>query len=209
MVSTDLNKDALIKALVTKYKVVMPTVKVSNRITRAEMQIGRTKFVFNKTTVAELSYPSHVIMYISDDAKQIVIAASQKSDMTIPFFNPDRANGHAVFYNKGLANTIHNALGWDPAHLYTIPAVACFDGEIILFDLEQAFVRRKGEWRPKGAALRTDDVLRHYPNVSEFIQSYQQLAIAERTSAQAGAKQEEIIEAAYRDVDESRPAACG
>lgn len=209
MVSQDLNKDALIQQLVTKYKIVMPASRISTRVTRAEMKIGKTKFLFNKTAVAELGYPAQVFMYISDDAKQIVVAAAKKSDMTIPFFNPNKISGHTAIYNKGLANTIRNVLGWDAEHLYTIPAVACFDGEIVLFDLEQGYVRRKGEKTPKIAPLQTDDVLRQYPKVSEFIQSYQQLAIAERASEAAPSAREGIVETTYRDVSEEAHAACG
>lgn len=209
MVSQDLNKDALIQQLVTKYKIVMPASRISTRVTRAEMKIGKTKFLFNKTAVAELGYPAQVFMYISDDAKQIVVAAAKKSDMTIPFFNPNKISGHTAIYNKGLANTIRNVLGWDAEHLYTIPAVACFDGEIVLFDLEQGYVRRKGERQPKITPLQTDDVLRQYPKVSEFIQSYQQLAIAERASEAAPSSREGIVETTYRDVSEEAHAACG
>lgn len=209
MVSQDLNKDALIQQLVTKYKIVMPASRISTRVTRAEMKIGKTKFLFNKTAVAELGYPAQVFMYISDDAKQIVVAAAKKSDMTIPFFNPNKISGHTAIYNKGLANTIRNVLGWDAEHLYTIPAVACFDGEIVLFDLEQGYVRRNGERQPKFTPLQTDDVLRQYPKVSEFIQSYQQLAIAERASEAGSSSREGIVETTYRDVSEEAHAACG
>lgn len=100
-------------------------------------------------------------------------------------------------------------MGWDAEHLYTIPAVACFDGEIVLFDLEQGYVRRKGERQPKITPLQTDDVLRQYPKVSEFIQSYQQLAIAERASEAGPSSQEGIVETTYRDVSEEAHAACG
>lgn len=202
MFSQELSKDALIQQLVTKYKIVMPATRIPTRTTQAEMKIGKTKFLFNKTAVAELGYPKQVFMYISDDAKQIVVAAANKSDMTLPFFNPNKISGYTAIYNKGLANTIRNVLGWDPENLYTVPAVACFDGEIVLFDLEQGYVRKKGAKQPKIAPLQTDDILQQYPKVSEFIQLYKQLAIAEHTSETKPSPKEKIVEAVYRDVGE-------
>ena len=91
----------------------------------------------------------------------------------------------------------------------TVPGKGCFDGEIVLFDLEQGYVRRKGEKTPKITPLQTDDVLRQYPKVSEFIQSYQQLAIAERASEAGSSSREGIVETTYRDVSEEAHAACG
>lgn len=206
MVSQNLNKEMLIQQLVTKYKIVMPTTRVSSRTTQAEMKIGKTKFLFNKTAVAELGYPTNVFMYISDDAKQIVIAAAQKNNMTIPFYNPNHT-GYTAVYNKGLANTIRGVLHWDKECIYTIPAIACFDGEIILFDLEHGYVRRKGEKAPKITLMQNGDILRHYPNVSEFIQSYQQLALAERNESIAHTAEpprgnsSEVVDVSFRYMD--------
>lgn len=175
----DYNKEDLIKALVTKYKIVIPATRVPTRHTQAEMKIGKTKFLFNKTTVAELGYPQDICMYISDDVKQIVIAVVQKSNISIPFYNTSKS-GCAAIYNKGLARTIQGTLNWDADAIYTIPAVACFDGEIMLFDLERAYIRKRGTAAPKFVPMQGEDILKYYPKVSEFVQSYQQLAIAEK-----------------------------
>lgn len=177
----DYNKDDLIKALVTKYKIVIPTARTPTRNTQAEMKIGKTKFIFNKITVAELGYPKDVCMYISDDVKQIVIAATKKSNISIPFCNINKS-GCAAIYNRGLAHTIQDFLHWDTNAVYTIPAVACFDGEIMLFDLERAFIRKRGKPIPNYAPMQEKDVLKYYPKVSEFVQSYQQLALAEKNA---------------------------
>lgn len=168
--------------LIEKFRIVVPP---APRCTSscAEVRIAGHRLAFNRIAAAELGYPEHICMYISDDATQIVLQATRPSEVSIPFCHKNESGAicSSVIYvsNKALCKNIRKKLGWMEKATYVAPAIRYCENGMLLFDLGQAFIREKNGKRPKVS----DDVLNTYPPVAHVISNYRQVALAEHVEA--------------------------
>lgn len=194
--ANDLTKDSLMRQMMAKFKVVMPPPRRA-QTSRAEVRITAGQFVFNQITAAELGYPQYACMYISNDGHQIVITSCPKNDVAIPFSDQKNSKKKSITVcNKGLIKNIRKLMEWEDKKNYTVPAVACFDGNIILFDLDNAFIRKKGEQWKKAP----DNVLDTYPKLSDFLQTFRQTALAAHNPSVI--QVDDTIETTYRSIQD-------
>ena len=169
----------LMQMLMEKFRIVMPQSRRSSA-TCAELSITPVRFNINRQTIAELGYPENICMYVSNDAQQIVIQPCEPNDASIPLCKRDE-NGKPVvrpvnyISNKALVKNIRNVMGWGDKRVWSVPAVRCFEGGILLFDLTKGYMKKT--WQ-KSDVTSFDDVVDGYPSVSQVISSFHQVALA-------------------------------
>ena len=77
------------------------------------VSITNNGMTFNKSVVMKLGYPSHVLLLINEDSKQIAVKKCSELDHnSAPFFKPKKSNAISVRWNgRDLLNTIEGMQG--------------------------------------------------------------------------------------------------
>lgn len=105
------------------------------------VSITNNGMTFNKSVVMKLGYPSHVLLLINEDSKQIAVKKCSELDHnSAPFFKPKKSNAISVRWNgRDLLNTIEGMMGWDLAKAgYKVDGTLIREEDAMLFDLTHA-----------------------------------------------------------------------
>lgn len=96
---------------------------------------------FNKTSIVKLGCPSHVILMINEDNKQIAIQSCNETDENATQFlkNNDKNFITVRWNNKDLLNTLSKLIGWDLSKFnYRIDGDYLSNENAMIFDLKKA-----------------------------------------------------------------------
>lgn len=96
---------------------------------------------FNKSVVAKLGFPSHVLLLINDKSKQIAIqVCTEETPNAAAFFKEKRSGVISVRWNgKDLLSTLQHLMSWNlKENGYRIDGTHLKEENAILFDLTQA-----------------------------------------------------------------------
>ena len=163
--------------LISKFKMILPPT-TSFHTSCAELRITPSKLVFNKVTLAEMGYPPDVCFLLSDDNTQIVVKASAKNEYSVPFCALDE-NGKLMnkmplsINNRVLIQSLRNQLEWEKGKTYVVPAIKYNGYDILLFDLNRAYIRMKGASRNKTEV----NILDSYPPMKDIVANYRQVSL--------------------------------
>lgn len=96
---------------------------------------------FNKSVVMKLGYPTHVLLLINEEAKQIAIKKCDETDQNAAtFYKPKKSNAISVRWNgKDLLNTVSEMMGWDLSKMgFKVDGLLIREEDAMLFDLARA-----------------------------------------------------------------------
>lgn len=105
------------------------------------VSVTKNGVLFNKGTVLKLGKPSHVILLINEESKQIAIkTCSELVPQCYPFFKPNNRGVVSVRWNsKDLLSTFQILTGWDLENdAYRVEGQLLSDDNAMLFDLNKA-----------------------------------------------------------------------
>jgi len=98
---------------------------------------------FNKTTIVKLGRPSHVLLMINEEEKQIAIqnCDSENEDATPFLRNEGKSTLSVRWNNKDLLNTISKLMNWDLKECgYRVDGEYFNDENAMIFDLKSAMI---------------------------------------------------------------------
>lgn len=108
------------------------------------ISLTRNGLTFNKAVIMKLGYPSHVVLLMNEEKKQIAIQpCDEKTDNSTVFYKEGkRSNVLSVRWNgKDLLNTLQSMTGWDlETKSYRINGILLKDELAMLFDLNDATI---------------------------------------------------------------------
>ena len=96
---------------------------------------------FNRSVLLKLGCPTHVVLLINEDAKQIAVQACDESDENaVPFYKKKANDVLSVRWNsRDLMNNLSAMMGWDlNTKSYRVEGVLLKDENAILFDFSKA-----------------------------------------------------------------------
>lgn len=171
------SKDDINLMLISKFKMILPPT-TSFHTSCAELRITPSKLVFNRVTLAEMGYPPDVCFLLSDDNTQIVVKASAKNEYSVPFctFDEDGKLSNKMplsINNRVLIQSLRNQLEWEKGKTYVVPAIKYNGYDILLFDLNRAYIRMKGASRSKTEV----NILDSYPPMKDIVANYRQVSL--------------------------------
>ncbi len=122
--------------------------EVSRTFSVAEVNVLKNKISFNVAAASELGYPAFVRVFISRDKTQIALQPCEKlTPNAMKFFTAEIAAKKKCrtisVGNKALATLIKSGMGWDMSKVIHAPGVRFADDNVIIFDLKQAYEKRK------------------------------------------------------------------
>lgn len=183
-------KAELANMLLTKFRVVIPC-STSYTSTCAELRVATNKLILNRITLAELGYPEHICLLISEDITQMVLQRCDENRFSIPCCELDE-NGKVctrsvILKNGDLVRSIRKKMHWSTTtKTYVVPAVKNLDAGMLLFDFKEAWASSRGanlKKRPNANILDT------YPPVSQVLNSFRQISLPEATNNRQNPKE--------------------
>ena len=105
------------------------------------VSITSNGMTFNKSVVMKLGYPTHVLLLIDEEAKQIAVKRCDETDPNAAmFYKPKKSNVISVRWNgRDLLNTIEEMMGWNLAKMgFKVDGLLIREEDAMLFDLTKA-----------------------------------------------------------------------
>ena len=105
------------------------------------VSITNNGVTFNKSVVMKLGYPTHVLLLIDEDSKQIAVKKCDEFDQNAaPFYKPKKSNVISVRWNgRDLLNTLETMMGWDLSKAgFKADGLLIREENAMLFDLTKA-----------------------------------------------------------------------
>ena len=105
------------------------------------VSITENGVTFNKTSIVKLGRPSHVLLMLNEETKQIAVQpCDPENEDATPFL---RNEGKAVisvrWNNKDLLNTLSKMMGWDlKEHGFRVDGDYLSSENAMIFDLKNA-----------------------------------------------------------------------
>jgi hypothetical protein len=107
------------------------------------LSITANGITFNKTCIVKLGKPSHVLLMMNDETKQLAIqVCDAENDEATPFLrNEGKATLSVRWNNKDFLNTLSKLMDWDLNECgYKVNGEYLSDENAMLFDLNSATV---------------------------------------------------------------------
>lgn len=107
------------------------------------ISITENGVTFNKTSIVKVGKPTHVLLMINEEKKQIAIQPCGKNDENAtPFLRNETKGTLSVRWNnKDLLNTLSKMMGWNLKGCgYRIDGEYLSDENAMIFDLNSAVV---------------------------------------------------------------------
>ena len=109
----------------------------------ASMSVTQNGITFNKSTVIKLDYPTHAVLLINAEQKQIAVQACSSDTPKAAVFYKEQDDDKPVrsvrWNSKDLLNRISQIMGWDLKQMgYRIEGRLLPADHAILFDLTKA-----------------------------------------------------------------------
>lgn len=105
------------------------------------ISITKNGITFNKTSIVKLGCPSHVILLINEEKKQIAVQQCKENDENAtPFYKSSNTGLISVRWNnKDLLNTLSKLMKWDIDKFnYRIDGDYLSNENAMIFDLKNA-----------------------------------------------------------------------
>ncbi len=105
------------------------------------VSVTKNGLTFNKGVIMKLGYPSHALLLINNDTKQLAIKVCDESTPnSAPFYKSNGKGILSVRWNsKDLLQTIKNLTGWDlEMESYRAAGTLLREENAMLFDLSRA-----------------------------------------------------------------------
>jgi len=107
----------------------------------AYVSITNNGVTFNRSVLLKLSCPTHVVLLINEEARQIAIQVCDESDAnSVPFYKKKANDVLSVRWNaRDLLNNLSAMMDWDlNKQSYRVEGVLLKDENAILFDFSKA-----------------------------------------------------------------------
>jgi len=107
----------------------------------AYVSLTNNGMTFNRSVLLKLGCPTHVVLLINEEAKQIAVQVCNENDANaVPFYKKKANDVLSVRWgSRDLLNSLSAMMGWDlNMHAYRVEGTLLKEENAILFDFSKA-----------------------------------------------------------------------
>lgn len=148
-------------------------IEVPRTFSIAEVRVLKNKISFNISAASELGYPAFVRVFISRDKTQLALQPCDRiTPNAIKFFTAEdgakKKRRTIGVGNRALATLVKAGMGWDMAQPICAPGIRFADENVIIFDLNQAYLQGQKTVEEKGLCVIPQPAAPFFPVPTQY-----------------------------------------